>query len=160
MNEHFSSEQISRWTIGERSAQEQEHARRCPECAAKLGDLESAIALFRQSVRDCGESYGRSEFLLRAGPQRARPGFLSRLSRWAPAAAALLLLAAIPIYTSFRERQRQAEMARADAALLEQVDVEISRAVPAPMEPLVELVSWNASAQETNSGNTETGETR
>jgi hypothetical protein len=34
-------------------------------------------------------------------------------------------------------------MARADA-LLEQVDTEISRAVPQTMEPLVDLVTWGS----------------
>jgi len=154
MNEHLSSEQISRWMIGERSAQDEEHARECPECAAKVARFESAITLFRQSVQDCGERYARPDIPLPAGVRRARRSFAARPSRWAPVAAALVLLAAIPIYTNSRERRRQAEMARADAALLEQVDVQISRAVPAPMEPLVSLVSWNTS------GASHTGETR
>ena len=154
MNKHFSSEQISRWMIGERTAQDEEHARQCPECAAKVAGFESAIVLFRESVRACGDSYRRPEIPLLAGVRRARRNFVARPSRWAPVAAALVLLAAIPIYTNSRDRRRQAEMARADAALLEQVDVEISRAVPAPMEPLVELVSWNTN------GASQTGETR
>jgi hypothetical protein len=63
--------------------------------------------------------------------------------RWALVAAALLVLAAVPIYRNAQDRQRQAEIARADALLLEQVDAEVSRAVPRPMEPLVKLVSWD-----------------
>jgi hypothetical protein len=54
-----------------------------------------------------------------------------------------LVLAAVPIYRNAQDRQRQAEIARADALLLEQVDAEVSRAVPRPMEPLVKLVSWD-----------------
>ena len=140
MNGHLSSEQVSRWMIGEPAAAQEEHARQCPECAAKLVGLESAIALFRDSVRDCGEFYGRLR-VSAAKAQSVRP------YRWASVAAALLLLAAIPMYTSSRERRRAAEMARADAVLLEQVDAEISRAVPAPMEPLVKLVSWNSGSE-------------
>ncbi|MBZ5594253.1 MAG: hypothetical protein LAP39_18585 [Acidobacteriia bacterium] len=154
MNGHFSSQQISRWMIGERTAQEQEHARQCPDCTAQVASLESAIALFRDSVGVSGEMYGRPELPLHTGVQRARRGIAARPSRWAPVAAALLLLAAIPIYTNSRDRRRQAELARADAALLEQVDAGISRAVPAPMEPLVKLVSWNTN------GTTKTGATR
>jgi hypothetical protein len=141
MNEHFSSEQFSRWMIGERSDREEEHVRECPECAARLAGLESAISMFRDSVRDCGELYGPPKLSLPSKAWSVRP------SRWASVAAALLLLAAIPIYTNSRDRRRQAEMARADAALLEQVDAEISRAVPAPMEPLVKLVSWNSGSE-------------
>ena len=66
--------------------------------------------------------------------------------RWALVAAALLVLAAIPIYRNAQDRQRQAEIARADALLLEQVDAEVSRAVPRPMEPLVKLVYWDFSS--------------
>jgi len=66
--------------------------------------------------------------------------------RWALVAAALLLLSAIPIYRNVQDRQRQAERARADALLLEQVDAEVSRAVPRPMEPLAKLVSWDFSS--------------
>jgi hypothetical protein len=144
MSGHLSSEQISRWMIGERTDREQEHARQCPECAAQVANLGSAIALFRDSARDCGEMYGYPKFGLPARTQSVRAGFMGRPSRWASVVAALLLLAAIPIYTNSRDRRRAAEMARADALLLEQVDAGISRAVPAPMEPLVKLVSWNS----------------
>lgn len=157
MSGHFSSEQVSRWTIGERTDREEEHVRQCPECSAKLAGLDSAIALFRVSVRDCGELYGRPNVFLPSKGRRVP--FLARPSRWASVAAALLLLAAIPVYTNFRDRRRAAEMAR-DAVLLEQVDAEISRAVPAPMEPLVKLVSWNSGAEEQANSTTKTGETR
>ena len=140
MNGHLSAEQVSRWMIGERSGRQEEHVRECPECAATLAGLESAMALFRDSVRDCGEMYGRPPLSVPSKLRRVRP------LRWAPVAA-LLLLAVIPFYTDSRDRRRQAEMARADAALLEQVDAEISRAVPAPMEPLVKLVSWNSDSK-------------
>jgi hypothetical protein len=141
MNGHFSSEQVSRWMIGERADREEGHVRQCPECAARLAALESAIVLFRDSVRNSGELYGPPDLSLPSNAWSVRP------SRWASVAAALLLLAAIPIYTNSRDRRRQAEMARADAALLEQVDAGISRAVPAPMEPLVKLVSWNSGSK-------------
>jgi anti-sigma factor RsiW len=154
MNGHFSPERISRWMIGQRTPQDEEHARQCPECAAKVAAFESAIARFRESVRDSGEQCPRPGIPLAAGVPRGRLNFAVRTYRWAPVAAALALLAAVPIYTSSMARRRQAEMARADAALLEQVDAGISRAVPAPMEPLVKLVSWNTNRA------TKTGETR
>lgn len=141
MNGHLSSEQLSRWMIGERADPQEEHIHDCPECAARLAGVESAIALFRASVRNSGELCGPPRLSL---PSNA---WSVRSSRWASVAAALLLLAAIPVYRNSRDRRRQAEMARADAALLEQVDAGISRAVPAPMEPLVKLVSWNSGSE-------------
>ncbi len=140
MNGHLSSDQISRWLIGERTAAEEQHARECPECRAELARLESAIALFRSSARDWSEQWGTS-FQAAAG---LSPGVGAPRNtwRWAWIAAAALLLAAIPLYTRARDRQRRAERARADAALIEQVDAGVSRAVPASMEPLVQLVQW------------------
>jgi len=156
MNQHLSREQISRWMIGEATALERDHVCGCPDCAATVARMEGAVALFRDAVEECGARYaGSPQVPLSAGVRRARRTFAARPSRWAPAAAVLLLLAALPIYTNSRERRREAERARADAALLEQVDAEISRAVPGPMEPLVKLVSWNAaSGEQTRSGDT------
>jgi hypothetical protein len=54
--------------------------------------------------------------------------------RWALAAAALVLLAAAPIYRSVREARRE----RADNLLLEGVEARVSRTVPRAMEPLVQ----------------------
>jgi hypothetical protein len=80
--------------------------------------------------------------------------------RWALVAAALLVLAAVPVYRNVQDRQRQAEIARADALLLEQVDAEVSRAVPRPMEPLVKLVSWDFSATDGSDEKTQNEEIR
>jgi len=61
--------------------------------------------------------------------------------RWCLAAAALVLMAAVPIQKSRLDREREAELDRADALLMERVDAAVSRAVPRPMEPLMRLIS-------------------
>jgi hypothetical protein len=53
--------------------------------------------------------------------------------RWALAAAALVVLAAAPVYQSVREARRD----RADTLLLEGIGTRVSRRVPAAMEPLM-----------------------
>jgi hypothetical protein len=55
----------------------------------------------------------------------------------------VILVSASTYWQHSRQQTRAAEMARADA-LLVQVDAEISRAVPQPMEPLVNLVTWGS----------------
>lgn len=161
MSEHLSPEQLSRWMAGERTEEAERHAMQCRDCAASLARFGSALALYRESLRECGASYGGTpEFSWPGDVRRAPSTRLAQFSRWTPIAAALLLLAVIPVYTVSRNQRREAELARADAALLEQVDLEISRAVPAPMEPLVKLVSWNDAANESKNSPGIKGETQ
>jgi len=105
--------------------------------------LESTLAQFRMAVRELGRS---------APAWRNAPSRVPRFTwpRLVLATAALLILVAAPIAWNAQERERAAETALADSQLLERVDFAISRAVPEPMEPLVTLVTWNASAPERN----------
>ena len=146
MSQHLSSPEVSQWMIGERTPQQEQHVRQCPECGAELARMEAALGLFRGSVRHWSDRQVRVPRPLT--PTRGSRGYPAgpRPLRWALVAAALLVLAAVPIYRNVQDRQRQAERARADALLLEQVDAEVSRAVPRPMEPLVKLVSWDFSS--------------
>ncbi len=142
MNQHLSSEQIARWMAGERSPAEEQHVRECPECGAELARMEAALELFRGSVREWSEdSSAQAQTFV-----PVRRGWRFQPMRWALACVVLLMLAAIPVYRNTAAKQRQAAQAKADAALLEQVDAEISRAVPATMEPLVKLVAWDPAA--------------
>ena len=60
----------------------------------------------------------------------------------------VVILAAVPLYLRDRAQRRAAEIARQDEALLEQVQTEVSRSVPEPMEPLTKLVSWTSEANQ------------
>jgi hypothetical protein len=64
--------------------------------------------------------------------------------------AAAVVLSIVPALEMVRDRQ-QAAQALADAQLLEQIDREVSEAVPSPMEPLTQLVSWGPSQDSTQS---------
>ena len=143
MIEHLSAEQISQWMIGDRTPALEHHVAGCHECRSELDQLEATLLQFRGAVRECSGS---------AAPMAWRnPGARNVWLSWqrlALAAATLILLVTLPLYWSARERARAAEAARADALLLEQVDSAISRAVPAPMEPLVNLATWNSSPLE------------
>lgn len=137
MNPHLSLQQISKWMMGERTPAQEKHVRECPECSAEVVRLEAALTQFRASVRLWADR--------ESSEHPARPGFRWRPARWAWVAAILLMVAAIPIYRDVRDRERKAEMAKADAALLEQVDAGVSRAIAAPMEPLARLMAWDDS---------------
>jgi hypothetical protein len=142
MSQHLSSRQISQWMIGERTPQQEQHVGECSECGAEVARMEAALAQFRGSVRHWSGRQSRAQppavgSILPAADSATHP------MRWTLVAAALLVLVAVPIYRNMQDSERQAEIARADALLLEQVDAEVSRAVPRPMEPLVKLVSWD-----------------
>jgi hypothetical protein len=136
MTEHFTAEDISRWFAGERPGPLERHAGECAACSARLDRMGRAMAEFSGAVHDWSAAQSASV------PHTGwRPSVRHLARRWVLAAATVLILATGPAYWHSRQRARAIEMARADA-LLEQVDAEISRAVPRTMEPLVSLVTW------------------
>jgi len=60
MNQHLSSEQISRWIAGERTNEQERHASACPQCRAELDHLENALSLFRDSGQRWSDYWYRS----------------------------------------------------------------------------------------------------
>lgn len=138
MNQHLSSEQISKWLAGERTAQEELHLQECSQCAGELSRVEETFKMFRGSVVRLSEQERGSVPRMIRARRHVQP------LRWAVAVAILSIALAVPFYRAANERHRQ-QMAKADAALLEQIDTEVSRAVPAPMEPLIDLVAWDSS---------------
>ena len=52
MKSHLTSEEISGWMIGDRTAGIQRHALECEACRAELKGLENAFVLFRESGRN------------------------------------------------------------------------------------------------------------
>jgi hypothetical protein len=139
MNQHLSEDRISHWLAGERAPQEERHVRECLSCQAAIAHTEATLALFRGSLRHGSEAL-RPPALDWSGVRQGR-SIIRRPLAWAVAAAALLL-AALPIYQAQTARYER-ETARADAALLEQVDAGISRAIAPPMESLAKLAAWD-----------------
>jgi hypothetical protein len=142
MTRHLSPEQISRWMMEDHTAQDEEHLRDCWTCSAEVARMEAALSLFGRSVRDWSQRHNPA-FRNVWSAERAR--LRTQGLRWALAGLTLLLLAGIPIQTIRESRQRDARAAQIDTALIEQVDAEVSRAVPAPMEPLARLMTWDSS---------------
>ena len=130
MSQHLSGPEISAWVAGERGPQSDGHMAGCAQCQAQAARLEQAAAWFRGSMHAWSSL---------PAPAARRRGFRAP-ARWVLVTATLVMLASLPIYRDV-ERRRAAEQARADSLLLEQVDASLSRPVPAPLEPLLNLVS-------------------
>lgn len=107
MNRHLSSEEISRWMIGERTPETECHAIECPSCRSELDRLEDAFSLFRESGRRWSDRcYASSAAGLAAGfvktdhqapPASANVADLAgrRLLPWACAVATSMLVGAL-----------------------------------------------------------------
>ena len=128
------------------------HLEECAQCRDAVARLEHGLALFRgAAVKWSSECLAARPAQLRFVPS-GRPSVL----RWAVAAMVplvLLLLALVPFHLS-GPRPAQPVAQISDDALLEQVDEQVSVAVPSSMESLTHLVSTgsNSSAASPESG--------
>lgn len=147
MSAHLSSEQISRWMAGERAPEVERHLRECARCAAEIARLKGLLAEFRSAVvatsaRQKGaEAPARWKLL---EPRRR----MSSMLHWKLAAAALAIAVIVPICKNSSDRRRQMEAFEADIRLWEEVNAQVSRPVPTPLEPLMKLVVWESDAVE------------
>ena len=140
MNRHLSSQDVCAWLAGSHTPELQQHVTGCAVCQAELARLGQALTQFRGSVRHWSEQQHIAGVTLQA------PAGAWRHLRWACAVMVACLVISLSVL--WRSNQPAAGGATAaDAALLAQVDQQVSRAVPSPMEPLMNLVSWEGAAQ-------------
>ena len=126
------------------------HLEECAQCRDSVARLEEGLAVFRgAAMKWSSECLAARPAQLRFVPERRPSTF-----RWAFAAMiplVLLLLALLPLHLSApRPSRPTAQMS--DDALLEQVDEQVSVAVPSSMESLTHLVSAETDAGEAGSG--------
>jgi hypothetical protein len=147
MNRHLTEDEVTALVSGVCGEEQLRHHAGCAACRNRTAVLEEALSRFRQSARDWAVNE-RVPVMGPASAGRSRAAASFSGARWLFAACALALIAAVPAYNGYVHQRtaHQAERDAADAALLRQVDAEVSRAVPQPMEPLLPLVSWNSGA--------------
>jgi len=134
----------------QQNPQQLRHLAECAACRAEVARLERSVAIFRNAaVEWSSECLATRPQQLQSFPLRKLP---IAAMRWAFAAVVplvLLLLALLPLHlfhlSSARVDHPVAQIS--DDALLEQVDEQVSVAVPSSMESLTHLVST-----ESNSG--------
>jgi hypothetical protein len=138
---HLSAWQQEEYVINQRTPQMHRHLTECVECRAAVERMEHRLGLFRSAAVEW------SAECLAIRPQRLQTRSSSRLSvgalRWAFAALVpfvLLLLALLPLHLAGPRPSHPAAQI-SDDALLEQVDEQLSVAVPSSMESLTHLVS-------------------
>jgi hypothetical protein len=131
MTEHLSPERVFEAIAGHRNAEVEEHLRVCLSCDAEVDRLQTSIAGLSQAIHGVSTPQIRWAEL--------RPQSRTRQFTWIAAAAMIAITVAVPVYEETQNRQIEA-MGEADAGLLEEVDAQLSREVPASMQSLMELM--------------------
>jgi hypothetical protein len=129
MSKHLTTAQLSEWIAGERSAENAAHLKACATCRTELTGFESGLVALGQSVRTW------------AARQDLAPGFeIPKRSSWRWALAGVAIAVAVLLPARWNTEARREAALREDAQLLEHIDMQLSRSVPATMEPLMILM--------------------
>lgn len=146
--EHLSGWEQEEYWLGQRTPRMLRHLGECAGCRATVERLEQGLTTFRRAaVEWSSECLATRPQRLQTSSARRLPGFALR---WAIAAVIpllLLVLALRPLHLSTPHVARPAaQISESDDALLEQVDEQVSVAVPSSMESLTHLVSTGSSS--------------
>src|SRR5581483_12109389 len=117
-DQHPSSEAIGRWAMGERPPETADHLLQCAGCRAEVARTESLVMDFGDSARAWTARQPLATPPARWAV-RSTSGRCSTPVRWVALAATALLLAAVPVYHHYSQRQATAR-ADANAVLMEQ----------------------------------------
>lgn len=139
MRQHLSDKQFTKYIAGEMSAEAQRHLAECSRCNAELDRFGTSVAEFRTALRNRVEVRAKLQAVPFAQPViPADPRW-----RWALVAATALVLSIIPFagigrYTAPLSVQTTQSDADADA-LMRAVELDLSRTLPEPLEPVIAL---------------------
>jgi predicted anti-sigma-YlaC factor YlaD len=147
MKRHLTKDEISALVAGEgfASAEASAHVLECGECQAEVHRLEGVLINLRVALRE--QAAPPPSFVRPAEdvPETGRRSWMTG-PRWALAGGlAVATLALIPAWrtTPPKPEPQVAVLEVSDAALLQQVDEQLNRAIPGSMEPLVAL-AWSS----------------
>ncbi len=161
MSKHLSSDQFAKCLAGRPTAAELQHVAECAECSARLDRFTNTMSLFRNALRDRidGRVAAQAPRLYPLPTQPASERV--PLWRWALVAVAAVVLVVVPFLTHKKEAQEVTEKtsiqipetpkASADA-LMNAVNLHLSRTVPAPMERMMTVIPNDESTNERGGG--------
>jgi hypothetical protein len=154
MSNHLSQDQFAKCVIGQFTSSEREHLTECEACSAELERFGNTLSLFRTALRDRVDAQPASKIVLSPVlPQSAR-GF--SILRWAFVATAVLVFVSMPLFKREEPKPPVIENVSTDAeanALMDAVNLHLSRTVPAPMERMLIVIPDDQSI--TQSGGTQ-----
>jgi hypothetical protein len=142
MNNHLSEEQFVQSFVGGATGEQRQHLLQCAECSARLASFGDTIAWLRQSLRETVEARVAStpEHIMPV-PAPARFERAPKL-QLALMTMAVLVVGFMPLlmkYPEWKTSHSTSAQITADA-LMDSIDVHLSRTVPSPMEPIMSLI--------------------
>jgi hypothetical protein len=145
MSHHLSEDQFEACIIGRAGQHELVHINECPECRAELEHFRKALSMFRSAVADIAEEHvavHSSDISASSLSSAGIPAW-----RWALAVTAFVAAIMLPIVVSRTNPPKPAEHLSPEA-VMERLNRHLSRTVPAPMEPMMSLISSEPFANE------------
>jgi hypothetical protein len=141
MSNHLSQDQFAKCVIGQATSADRHHLTECATCNAELERIGKTLSVFRMAVRDHVDAQaGLTVTVLKPVSSRGMFGF-SPL-RWAFIASAVLVFVSVPLLKK-EEPKPIVENVLTDAdanALMDAVNLHLSRTVPAPMERMLIVI--------------------
>ncbi len=142
---HLSRYEQEEYLLDQRTPAMLHHLAECSACRDEVAHLQQQLGLFRTTAL----AYSAESLASRPQPSLAHRRGPSATLGWALAALVLLILGLLPLHL-FTPKPAPQAVAMSDDALLDQVDEQLSVAVPSPMESLTHLVSTDSSSKAGN----------
>ncbi len=141
MKGHLTPEQFSDEVAGFANPASCRHLSECAGCRSEVERMQGALANFRSSAQEWS-ARTMPPTVIRL-PVHSSPWF----NQFRALAAVVMLAVAVLAGLLFRQSEsvRGRQPVISDAALLEQIDSQVSRKVPAHLEPLLDLVAQDGS---------------
>jgi hypothetical protein len=154
MSNHLSQDQFANCVIGRATPTERQHVMECSVCSAELERFGNTLSVFRTALRDRIDAQPASNITVLSPVLHESPHGFSIL-RWAFIATAVVVFVSMPLFKR-EEPKRVIESVSSDTdanALMDAVNLHLSRTVPAPMERMLIVIPDDQSI--TQSGGTQ-----
>ena len=146
-NNHLSEDQFAECMIdvdGQATSAARKHIAGCAECAAELERFGRTVSVFRDAIRNRIDARVASHTPGIIPAFAVRPAPANYLTRhWAWVSAAAFVFVMVPFLTDKDRAQQVIENAQAPIspdALMNAVNLHLSRTVPAPMERMMTVI--------------------
>ena len=147
MTQHWTDEQMTAWTLGERNVEMAEHVAACGDCRRELAQLQESLAAFRGDVQQAAsaDEYRWTRIRHAVASRAVEP---SHGLRWAFTTAVALVALSVGLLVTPHKRvvhQPVQKVEMSDEQLLNEINDDLSRSAPEAMAPVESLQQERAS---------------